>query len=101
MGHCHSNHHKIREVKRIIGYSGEIYRVKSGSNDFYTVLHSPMNTMPTTMTAENSDPIIFVRDVNKTYASGFQALKKNQPGDKTRRDIRLTGTQWCRQDDTD
>ena len=34
--------------------------------------------MPTsvTMTAENSDPIIFVRGVNKTYASGFQALKK-------------------------
>jgi ABC-2 type transport system ATP-binding protein len=28
------------------------------------------------MTTENSDPIIFVRDVNKTYASGFQALKK-------------------------
>jgi ABC-2 type transport system ATP-binding protein len=28
-----------------------------------------------TMTAENSDPIIFVRGVNKTYASGFQALK--------------------------
>jgi ABC-2 type transport system ATP-binding protein len=28
------------------------------------------------MTAENSVPIIFVRGVNKTYASGFQALKK-------------------------
>ena len=28
------------------------------------------------MTAENSEPIIFVRGVNKTYASGFQALKK-------------------------
>src|SRR5512137_2362620 len=28
------------------------------------------------MTAENSGPIIFVRDVNKTYAGGFQALKK-------------------------
>ena len=28
------------------------------------------------MTAENSDPIIFVRGVNKTYASGFQALKE-------------------------
>jgi ABC-2 type transport system ATP-binding protein len=27
------------------------------------------------MTAENSDPIIFVGGVNKTYASGFQALK--------------------------
>ncbi|WP_333873621.1 ABC transporter ATP-binding protein [Methylobacter sp.] len=26
--------------------------------------------------AENSDPIIFVRDVNKTYAGGFQALNK-------------------------
>jgi ABC-2 type transport system ATP-binding protein len=37
-----------------------------------------MNSMPTfaTLTAENSDHIIFVRDVNKTYASGFQALKK-------------------------
>jgi ABC-2 type transport system ATP-binding protein len=28
------------------------------------------------MTAENSVPIIFVRGVNKTYAGGFQALKK-------------------------
>ena len=28
------------------------------------------------MTAENSGPIIFVRGVDKTYASGFQALKK-------------------------
>jgi len=28
------------------------------------------------MTAENSVPIIFVRGVNKTYASDFQALKK-------------------------
>ena len=37
-----------------------------------------MNTMPTsaTMTSENTVPIIFVRGVNKTYASGFQALKK-------------------------
>ena len=37
-----------------------------------------MNTIPTsvTMTAENSVPIISVRGVNKTYASGFQALKK-------------------------
>src|SRR5664279_2708313 len=44
----------------------------------YPVLPSYMNTMPTsaTMTAENSDPIIFVRGVNKTYANGFQALKK-------------------------
>ncbi|MFZ2168587.1 MAG: ABC transporter ATP-binding protein [Methylococcaceae bacterium] len=33
-----------------------------------------MNTMPTS--AENSVPIIYVRDVNKTYAGGFQALKK-------------------------
>ncbi|WP_262966876.1 ABC transporter ATP-binding protein [Methylobacter psychrophilus] len=34
--------------------------------------------MPTsaTITAENSVPIIFVRGVNKTYASDFQALKK-------------------------
>jgi ABC-2 type transport system ATP-binding protein len=37
-----------------------------------------MNTMPASaITAvENSAPILFVRDVNKTYASGFQALKK-------------------------
>ena len=44
----------------------------------YPVLHSSMKTMTTsaTLTAENSDPIIFVRGVNKTYASGFQALKK-------------------------
>jgi len=28
------------------------------------------------MTAENSVPIIFMRGVNKTYASDFQALKK-------------------------
>lgn len=32
--------------------------------------------MPISAAAENSVPIIFVRDVNKTYASGFQALKK-------------------------
>jgi len=32
--------------------------------------------MPTSAAAENSVPIIFVRDVNKTYAGGFQALKK-------------------------
>jgi ABC-2 type transport system ATP-binding protein len=32
--------------------------------------------MPTSAAAENFAPIIFVRDVNKTYASGFQALKK-------------------------
>jgi len=31
--------------------------------------------MTTAMTVENSVPIIFVRGVNKTYASGFQALK--------------------------
>jgi len=31
---------------------------------------------PSVATAENSVPIIFVRDVNKTYAGGFQALKK-------------------------
>jgi ABC-2 type transport system ATP-binding protein len=37
-----------------------------------------MNTMPASaITAvENSVPILFVRDVNKTYASGFQALEK-------------------------
>lgn len=32
--------------------------------------------MPTSAAAENFIPIIFVRDVNKTYASGFQALRK-------------------------
>ena len=34
--------------------------------------------MPTsaTMITENSTPIIFVRGVNKTYANGFQALKR-------------------------
>jgi len=35
-------------------------------------------------------PIICVRGVNKTYASGFQALK-NQPGDKTREILALLG----------
>lgn len=36
-----------------------------------------MNTMlkSITMDADNSTPIIIVRDVNKTYAGGFQALK--------------------------
>jgi ABC-2 type transport system ATP-binding protein len=31
--------------------------------------------MPTFAATENSAPIIFVRDVNKTYAGGFRALK--------------------------
>jgi ABC-2 type transport system ATP-binding protein len=31
--------------------------------------------MPTSAATENSVPIIFVRDVNKTYAGGFRALK--------------------------
>lgn len=37
-----------------------------------------MNTLSTSAikATENAVPIIFVRDVNKTYASGFQALKK-------------------------
>ena len=37
-----------------------------------------MNKIPTSapITAEKSAPIIFVRGVNKTYAGGFQALKK-------------------------
>jgi ABC-2 type transport system ATP-binding protein len=37
-----------------------------------------MNKIPTfaTMAAENSVPIILARGVNKTYADGFQALKK-------------------------
>ncbi len=45
--------------------------------DRYPELHSSMKTMPisATMTVENSVPIICVRGVNKTYASGFQALK--------------------------
>jgi len=42
-----------------------------------SLLHLSMNTLPTsaTMVNENSDSIIFVRGINKTYAGGFQALK--------------------------
>lgn len=48
---------------------------KKAPKNQYEPTFIPKNAHITAMTSDNTNPIIFVRGINKTYSGGFQALK--------------------------